>query len=251
QLAKEQHIQSENYTIFNILSNGELECSNSLEDDSDTEIPGQALIYRPARQHIYSVLLGPGEGGACPLVKEWFVYFGNTLQQPDLIQPVQPPLPGGTPDLKTLWFAKGPDVEKQRYRTFLACFHLQDGMEELQALEAPAAGFCCLLAYLMTQVSSLSLEDLDAFVALILCLKGKSAAQLAGLQLAQVDSRAVHLGAVLIRGLTTLLMANSACGFPFRMEDLMPWQVFDGKLFQQKYQQAHRGCSLEELLEGN
>lgn len=70
-------------------------------------------------------------------------------------------------------------------------------------------------------------------------------------QLAQVDSRAVHLGAVLVRGLTTLLMASSACGFPFRMDDLMPWAVFDGKLFQEKYQKAHRGCSVEELLEGN
>lgn len=70
-------------------------------------------------------------------------------------------------------------------------------------------------------------------------------------QLAEVDSRAVHLGAVLIRGLTTLLMANSACGFPFRMDDLMPWAVFDGKLFQEKYQKAHRGCSVEELLESN
>lgn len=60
QLAKEHHIQSENYAIFNILSNGQLECSNSLEDDCDTEIPGQALIYRPARQHIYSVLLESG-----------------------------------------------------------------------------------------------------------------------------------------------------------------------------------------------
>lgn len=54
--------------------------------------------------------------------------------------------------MKTLWLAKGPDVEKQRYSTFLACFHLQDEMEELQALEAPVAGFCCLLAYLMMQV---------------------------------------------------------------------------------------------------
>lgn len=71
------------------------------------------------------------------------------------------------------------------------------------------------------------------------------------LQLAQVDPRGVHLGAVLIRGLTTLLMANSACGSPFKMDDLMPWAVFDGKLFQQKYQQSHRGCSVEELLEGN
>ncbi|XP_025973012.1 constitutive coactivator of peroxisome proliferator-activated receptor gamma isoform X5 [Dromaius novaehollandiae] len=219
QLAKEQHIQSENYAIFNILSNGEIECSNSLEDECDTEIPGQALIYRPARQHIYSVLLESGKGG--------------------------------TPNLKTLWFAKGPDVEKQRYSTFLACFHLQDMMEELQALEAPVAGFCCLLTYLILQVNSLSLEDLNAFVALILCLKGKTAAQLAGLQLAQVDSRAVHLGTVFIRGLTTLLMANSACGFPFRMDDLMPWKMFDGKLFQEKYQQSHRGCSLEELLEGS
>ncbi|KAI1240755.1 hypothetical protein IHE44_0009197 [Lamprotornis superbus] len=250
-LAKEQHIQSENFSIFNILSHGGIECSNSLEDDCDTEIPGQALIYRPARQHIYSILLESGKGGTCPLVKEWCVYFGNPLRQPDLIQPVQPSVTGGTPNLKTLWFAKGPDVEKQRYSTFLACFHLQDEMEELQALEAPVAGFCCLLAYLMMQVSSLSLEDLNAFLALILCLKGKSAAQLIGLQLAEVDSRAVHLGAVLIRGLTTLLMANSACGFPFRMDDLMPWAVFDGKLFQEKYQKSHRGCSVEELLEGN
>lgn len=54
--------------------------------------------------------------------------------------------------MKTLWFAKGPHVEKQRYGTFLACFHLQDRMEELQALGTPVAAFCCLLAYLMMQV---------------------------------------------------------------------------------------------------
>uniref|UniRef100_A0A8C2SWX4 Constitutive coactivator of peroxisome proliferator-activated receptor gamma n=1 Tax=Coturnix japonica TaxID=93934 RepID=A0A8C2SWX4_COTJA len=251
QLAKEHHIQSENHVIFNILSNGVVECSNSLEDDCDTEIPGQSLIYRPARQHIYSVLLESEKDGTCPLVKEWVVYCGNPLQQPELIQPIQPSIPGGTPNLKTLWFAKGPDVEKQRYSTFLACFHLQDAMEELQALEAPVAAFCCLVTYLMLQVSSLSLEDLNAFVALILCLKGKSAAELTSLQLLQVDPRAVHLGAVLVRGLTTLLMANSACGFPFSMDDLMPWKVFDGKLFQEKYQKSHRSCSMEELLEGN
>ncbi|NXY85692.1 F120B protein, partial [Alcedo cyanopectus] len=251
QLAKEQHIQSENYAIFNILSNGELECSNSLEDVYDTEIPGQALIYRPARQHIYAVLLASGTGRPYPLVKEWFVYFGNPLHQPELIQPVEPAVPGGTPNLRTLWFSRGPDVQRQRYRTWLACFHLQDGLEQLQALEAPVAASCCLMVYLLMQVHSLSLEDLHAFLALILCLKGKSAAQLAGLKLAQVDSRAVHLGAVFNRGLATMLIANSACGFPFRMDDLMPWKVFDGKLFQEKYQKSHQSCSLGELLEHN
>lgn len=33
-------------------------------------------------------------GGTCPSVKEWFVYFGNPLKQPDLIQPVQPSVTG-------------------------------------------------------------------------------------------------------------------------------------------------------------
>lgn len=39
-----------------------------------------------------------------------------------------------------------------------------------------------MLFFHLFQVSSLSLEDLNAFLALILCLKGKSAAQLTGLQ---------------------------------------------------------------------
>ncbi|KAJ6664639.1 hypothetical protein lerEdw1_006212 [Lerista edwardsae] len=69
--------------------------------------------------------------------------------------------------------------------------------------------------------------------------------------LSQIDSRAVQLGSLFIRGLSTLIMANSACGFPFKMNDLMPWYLFDGNLFQEKYQQSHRGCRMQELLEGN
>ncbi|XP_065446549.1 constitutive coactivator of peroxisome proliferator-activated receptor gamma isoform X14 [Chrysemys picta bellii] len=252
-LAKEQHVRAENYMVYNVLSKGEVECSNTLEDELDTELPGQALIYRPVRQHIYSVLLESGKDtcGAYPIVKEWFVYFGNPMEQPDLVQPIPLDIPGGTPSLRTLWLTKGPEVQTLRYSMFLACFHLQDMVEEFQLLDAPVAAVCCLLIYLTLQVDSLSLEDLNAFVAHTLCLQGKSAAQLAGLQLAQVDSRAVHLGSLFIRGLTTLIMANSACGFPMNMDDLMPWKVFDGKLFQEKYHQSHRGCSLEELLEGN
>ncbi|XP_075780809.1 constitutive coactivator of peroxisome proliferator-activated receptor gamma isoform X3 [Pelodiscus sinensis] len=253
QLAKEQHIRAENYMVYNVLSKGEVECSNTLEDEFDTELPGQALIYRLVRQHIYSVLLESRKDscGAYPVVKEWFVYFGNPMQQPDLVQPVQLDIPGGTPSLRTLWLTKGSEVKTLQYNTFLACFHLQDMVEEFQLLDAPVAAVCCLLIYLTLQVDSLSLEDLNAFVAHTLCLQGKSVAQLAGFQLAQVDSRAVHLGSLFIRGLTTLIMANGACGFPLNMDDLMPWKVFDGKLFQKKYQQSHRGCSLDELLEGN
>ncbi|XP_042300813.1 constitutive coactivator of peroxisome proliferator-activated receptor gamma isoform X3 [Sceloporus undulatus] len=251
QIAKEQHVRAESYMVYNVLSGGEVECSNTLEDEHDTELPGQALIFCPARQHIYSILLESAKDvqGTSPVIKEWFVYPGNCLQQPDLVQPKQ--LPGGTPGLRSLWLSRGPEAEKQRHHTFLACFQLQDIAEDLQTLEASVEAACSLLIYLTLQVDSLSLEDLHAFMAQALCLEGKSAAQLADLQLPQVDPRAVQLGSLFVRGLCVLLMANSACGFPFRMEDLMPWRVFDGKLFQKKYQQAHRGCSLHELLEGN
>uniref|UniRef100_A0A8D0G7C0 Constitutive coactivator of peroxisome proliferator-activated receptor gamma n=1 Tax=Sphenodon punctatus TaxID=8508 RepID=A0A8D0G7C0_SPHPU len=253
QIAKEQHARAESYMVYNVLSSGEVECSNTLEDGDDTELPAQALVYHPARQHIYSILLESRKDacGIYPVVKEWFVYAGNPLKQPELVHPVQLDTPGGTPSLRTLWLSKEPQVKMQRYCTFLACFHLQDMAEELQALETPVAAVCCLLIYLNVQVDSLSLEDLNAFVAQTLCLQGKSAAQLKDLQLAQVDSRAVHLGFLFIRGLTTLVTANSACGFPFNMDDLMPWHVFDGKLFQEKYQQSHRRCSVEEVFEGN
>uniref|UniRef100_A0A8C3HEU2 Constitutive coactivator of peroxisome proliferator-activated receptor gamma n=1 Tax=Chrysemys picta bellii TaxID=8478 RepID=A0A8C3HEU2_CHRPI len=67
-LAKEQHVRAENYMVYNVLSKGEVECSNTLEDELDTELPGQALIYRPVRQHIYSVLLESGKGKGYPCI---------------------------------------------------------------------------------------------------------------------------------------------------------------------------------------
>ncbi|XP_066467482.1 constitutive coactivator of peroxisome proliferator-activated receptor gamma [Tiliqua scincoides] len=252
QIAQDRHVRSEvSHSIYCVLCHGEDEGSNTLEDESDTELPGQALIYRPARQHIYYVLLESVKDvhGECPLVKEWFVYAGNSLQHPDLVQPKQ--LPGGTPSLRTLWLSRGAEADQQRRCTFLACFQLQDVAEELQALDASLAAACSLLLYIILQADSFSLEDLTAFIAQTLCLEGKSATQLANVQLSQIDSRAVQLGSLFIRGLATLVMANSACGFPFKMEDLMPWYLFDGNLFQEKYQQIHGKCPLHELLEGN
>lgn len=253
QIAIEQHHRGENSMICNVLCNGEIECSNTLEDECDRELPGQAIIYRPVRQHIYAVLLGVGRGTpeSCPSVKEWFVYPGNPLQHPEIVQAVPLNLPGGTPGVRALWLNEGPEVERLRLQTCLACFHAEDSMDALCAMQAPVAAVCCLLIYLFQKVDSLSLEDLDAFLAQTLCLVGKSAHHLKDLELPYVVSRAVHLSFLFVRGLCLMMGANSACGFPFSMDDLMPWKVFDGKLFHQKYLQAHRGCSTEMLLEDN
>ncbi|XP_048392260.2 constitutive coactivator of peroxisome proliferator-activated receptor gamma [Stegostoma tigrinum] len=257
QFARERHIKAESRVVYKVLKAREVDCSNSLEDELDTELPGQAIVYQPARQSIYGIILSAESKGqpettrSYPLVKEWFVYPGNTLQQPNLV-PAQPPnLPGGIPDLQTLWLTEGPEVKKLRYSIFLACFGLYDFAEGLLPLEPPIAAVCCLLTYVTAQVNTICWEDLDAYLSQALIIRDKTADQLAHIKVPRVDSRAVHLASLFVRGLSELLSANSACGFPFKMGDLMPWEVFDGKLFHTKYLQSHSGCRAEDLLERN
>ncbi|XP_037673497.1 constitutive coactivator of peroxisome proliferator-activated receptor gamma isoform X2 [Choloepus didactylus] len=252
-VAKAHHVQGESYLVYNIMCSGEIECGNTLEDELDQALPSQAFVYRPVRQRVYWLILGDCRDGvsACPTVKEWFVYSGNPLKHPDLVQPLQMNIPGGTPSLKRLWLNQQPGIQGLRFDALLACFNLSSAKEELQALEDPFKAFCCLLIYLFVQVDSLCLEDLHAFIAQAVCLQGKSASQLTSIQLDYVNSRAVQLGSLLVRGLTTLILVNSACGFPLRMNDFMPWNIFDGKLFHQKYLQAEKGFTVEVLVEQN
>ncbi|XP_004413500.1 PREDICTED: constitutive coactivator of peroxisome proliferator-activated receptor gamma [Odobenus rosmarus divergens] len=252
-VARAQHVQAESYLVYNIMSSGEIECSNTLEDALDQALPSQAFVYRPVRQRVYSLLLGDGRDGTstCPTVKEWFVYSGNPLRHPDLVRPLQMNIPGGTPNLKLLWLNQEPGIQGRRLDALLGCFDLSSSREELQAVENPFKALCCLLIYLFVQVDTLCLEDLHAFIAQVLCLQGKSTVQLADLQLDYIDPRAVQLASLLVRGLTTLVLVNSACGFPWRMSDFMPWNVFDGKLFHQKYLQAEKGYTVEALVEQN
>ncbi|XP_044097928.1 constitutive coactivator of peroxisome proliferator-activated receptor gamma isoform X5 [Neovison vison] len=252
-VARAHHVQAESYLVYNIMSSGEIECGNTLEDALDQALPSQAFVYRPVRQRVYALLLGAGADGAspCPTVKEWFVYSGNPLRHPDLVRPLQMNIPGGTPNLKSLWLNQEPGVQGRRLDALLGCFDLSSSREELQAVENPYKALCCLLIYLFVQVDTLCLEDLHAFIAQALCLQGKSTVQLVDLQLDYIDPRAVQLGSLLVRGLTTLVLVNSACGFPWRTSDFMPWHVFDGKLFHQKYLQAEKGHSVEALVEQN
>nr|XP_031312619.1 constitutive coactivator of peroxisome proliferator-activated receptor gamma isoform X2 [Camelus dromedarius] len=252
-VARAHHVQAESYLVYNVLSSGEVECGNSLEDALDRTLPGQAQVYRPVRQRVYSLLLGGSQGDAstCPTVKEWFVYSGNPLRHPDLVRPLQMNIPGGTPSLKLLWLSTEPGIQVRRLDALLACFDLSSLKEELQALESPFQALCCLLIYLFVQVDALCLEDLHAFIAQALCLQEKSTAQLMDLQLDHVDPRAVQLGSLLVRGLTTLVLVNSACGFPWTAADFMPWNLFDGKLFHQKYLQSEKGHAVAVLVEQN
>uniref|UniRef100_A0A8C2NLA9 Constitutive coactivator of peroxisome proliferator-activated receptor gamma n=1 Tax=Capra hircus TaxID=9925 RepID=A0A8C2NLA9_CAPHI len=257
-VARAQHVRAESYLVYSVMSSGEVECSSSLEDATDQALPSQAFVYRPVRQRVYSLLLGGGGGG--------------------------------TPSLRQLWLSQEPGIQAQRLDTLLACFDLSSSREELQAVERPFQALCCLLVYLFVQVDTLCLEDLHAFIAQALCLQGKPAVELADLQLSackpngrprgghgpgspflptgarvagraawgevmeeldHIDPRAVQLATLLVRGLTTLVLVNGACGSPWEMADFMPWHLFDGKLFHQKYLQSEKGYTAEVLVEQN
>lgn len=42
--------------VYNVLQDGVMECSNTLEDEQ-LGLPPQAVLYQPLREHIYSILL--------------------------------------------------------------------------------------------------------------------------------------------------------------------------------------------------
>ncbi|XP_064173023.1 constitutive coactivator of peroxisome proliferator-activated receptor gamma [Anguilla rostrata] len=252
QAAKEKHIRAECFIVYNVLYDGVVECSNTLEDEEETDLPPQALLYRPARERLYGLLLPtPAGSSPAPAVKEWFVFPGNQLKEPDLVSPVPLGQPGGNPDLSVLWFGEGATVTSLRVTAFLAIFSLQDFAEDLQQLDTPLMAVGLLLIYISLQDSHLSLEDVDAYLSQAVCMRGKSYTELLSTRVSVVDSRAVQLGSLFVRGLAVLIAANSACGFPFLSDHLMPWNTFDGFLFHSKYLQAHRGSTDGELLEGN
>ncbi|KAG3290633.1 constitutive coactivator of peroxisome proliferator-activated receptor gamma isoform X3 [Ictidomys tridecemlineatus] len=221
-VARMHHVQAESYLVYSIVSSGEIECSNTLEDELDQALPSQAFVYRPVRQRVYTLLLGScrDDISASLAVKEWFVYPGNPLRHPDLVRPLPMIIPGGTPSLKSLWLNQEPAAQARRLDALLACFNLSSSRDELLAVESPLRALCCLLIYLFVQLEYIS-------------------------------PRAVQLGSLLVRGLTTLALVNSACGFPWKTSEFMPWNLFDGKLFHLKYLQSEKGYSVEALLEQN
>ncbi|KAJ7984887.1 hypothetical protein DPEC_G00359430 [Dallia pectoralis] len=253
QAAREQHMRAECFMVYNVLNEGVVECSNTLEDIEDTELSPQAIVFLPSREHIYGILLPtyPDDCEGMPNVREWFVFPGNPLKEPKLVSPKPVNLSGVKPDLNVLWFGKDPEASRLRVSAFWAVFELGEFSEEHGRLDGPLLVVLGLVTYIAMQVLHLSLEDIDAYLSQAICVRNKSYTELLHTTVSHVEPRAVQLGSLFVRGLTYMLAANSTCGSPFPVEQLMPWNTFDGLLFHSKYLLAHSGTSQELLLEGN
>ncbi|XP_042342244.1 constitutive coactivator of peroxisome proliferator-activated receptor gamma isoform X2 [Plectropomus leopardus] len=250
----EKHVAAEGFMVYNVLCEGVNECSNTLEDEDDAELLPQALVYKPCRQQIYGLLLLQGHDGSnfdLPAMREWFVYPGNPLREPDMVHPVPVSLPGDRPSLDLLWFGSGPEVSALRMTSFLSIFDCQEFSELHGAIEDSLLAAVCLVTYIVLQVQTLSQEDSDAYLSQAVCLRLKSAEELQRIKLPFLSSRAVQLGSLYVRGLGHLLGANCASGCPLPSAALMPWHSFDGRLFHSKYLLAHSGTEKTVLLDGD
>ncbi|KAM7015745.1 constitutive coactivator of peroxisome proliferator-activated receptor gamma [Tautogolabrus adspersus] len=251
---REKHVAADGFMVYSIVCEGVIECSNTLEDAEDTELLPQAIVYKPCRQRIYGLVLLHGHDGCSddpPAIREWFVYPGNPLQEPDMVHPVSISLPGDQPSLDLLWFGTGPDVSALRLMSFFSIFDCQEFSELHGAIEDSLLAALCLVTYIALQVQTLSQEDVDAYLSQAVCLTLKSSQELKNIKLPVLCSRALQLGSLFVRGLGHLLGANYASGCPLPSAALMPWQCFDGRLFHSKYLLAHSSAENTVLLEND
>lgn len=249
---REKHAAAEGFMVYTVLCVGVTECSNTLEDEEDTELVPQALVYKPCRQFIYGLLLLLGHDGSTvdlPAIREWFVFPGNPLKEPDIVHPVPLSLSCDEPSLDLLWFSTGPEVSALRLKAFLTIFGCPEFSELCGVIEDSLLAALCLTTYLVLQVQTLSLEDVDSYLSQAVCLRLKSSQELQQIELPLLSSRAVQLGSLYVRGLSHLLGANCASGCPLPSAVLMPWHSFDGRLFHSKYLLAHSGTEKIELLD--
>uniref|UniRef100_A0A8C2ZPB0 Family with sequence similarity 120 member B n=1 Tax=Cyclopterus lumpus TaxID=8103 RepID=A0A8C2ZPB0_CYCLU len=235
QACREKHVATEGFMVYSVVCQGVIECSNTLEDEENAELLPQALVYKPCRQRIYGLLLLHGHDGSSvdlPAIREWFVYPGNPLKEPDMVHPVQISLPCTVP------------------ACFLICCSLHlltywDVIELTNHILSTVHLFVCF------QVHTLSQEDVDAYLSQAVCLRLKSPDELQQIKLPVLSSRAVQLGSLYVRGLSNLLGGNCASGCPLPNAALMPWHSFDGRLFHSKYLLAHSGTEKTVLLDSD
>ncbi|CAL8363469.1 unnamed protein product [Gadus morhua 'NCC'] len=251
-VCREKHVTAESFMVYSVVFEGVVECSNTMEDEEDTELIPQALVYKTCRQRIYGVLLPSGKetGTQGPAVKEWFVFAGNPLKEPELVHPLPLSISEDEPSLESLWFGRGPALSDPRLAHFLSIFDCQEFSPLYGTIEEDSLlAVLCLVTHLVLQVQQLSLEDLDAYLSQAVCVRHRSHQELQCIKLPYLSGRAVQMASLYVRGLGHLLGANCACGGPLPNDALMPWQSFDGRLFHSKYLLAHSGADHSELAD--
>lgn len=142
-------------TVFQVLTKAEINIDMSIEEEHLPERLPSALLYRKVRQQVYGILfdLAPKMKNDSKFdvsslaVKEWCVYGGRQLNDPDIVEPVK--LNWDVPPVEKLWFNKGSAADNNRLKAFLSCMN-SDTPSMTQTVIVPKrlVILCCILRYI-------------------------------------------------------------------------------------------------------
>lgn len=248
-------------TIYQVLTKAEITIDMSIEDEQLPERLPSALLYRKVRQCVYGILFDLSSkkkkddkfDPTSLSVKEWCVYGGRRLNDPDCVEPMA--LDWDVPPVDKLWFSKGATADSNRLKAFLSCMMSNTpSMTQTVIVPKRLIILCCILRYLTAHGRIvLASRELDAFLAQALSphlTTECNASNLREIKLSRVDTRAVQLASIFMSGVQAAIFANDACAVPIPWELVCPWNYFDGKLFHSKYLMATENATLMELCDG-
>ena len=147
-------------SIYQVLTKAEMTIDMSIEDEQLPERLPSALLYRKVRQCVYGILFDLSSkkkkddkfDPTSLSVKEWCVYGGRRLNDPDLVEPMA--LDWDVPPVDKLWFSKGATADSNRLKAFLSCMMSNTpSMTQTVIVPKRLVILCCILRYCKLNVS--------------------------------------------------------------------------------------------------
>lgn len=156
--------------ILQILSQGEVVIDTGIDEEYATMRPPIPLLYRPIRQLIYGILYDQkiyedtqkegvvdeeeAKNPGYRHVKEYCVHKGNSLDTPDLVEPIS--MPWDIPPVKNLWLGRQAQDNTMRMKAFLTCLKSDtQNMSNVSMVPQRMLLLCCVLRYVTMVLSIL------------------------------------------------------------------------------------------------
>ena len=141
-------------SIYQVLTKAEMTIDMSIEDEQLPERLPSTLLYRKVRQCVYGIVFDLSSkkkkddkfDPTSLSVKEWCVYGGRRLNDPDLVEPMA--LDWDVPPVDKLWFSKGATADSNRLKAFLSCMMSNTpSMTQTVIVPKRLVILCCILRY--------------------------------------------------------------------------------------------------------
>ncbi|CAL4069561.1 unnamed protein product [Meganyctiphanes norvegica] len=240
--------------VYKLLKFGVDDCSNYFE--AGYFMP-QAKLYENVRRRLYSIVLADVELKN-PTIEEWYVYEGNPMNGPDIVEPLALLYQGSQIKMLTLWDNDcGNDLKIWALKGCLGLKNQSNDDDDRDVIvEEEETDYWCssnsvskysehftvaifVLRYLAKNLPGIVLHDIKSFLTTAVKCESITAKDISRIQKRKPDGRAAQLATLYIRGLTQLVKVNVVCGNPFNSNAFMPNATFDGILFQETYQNQY------------